>query len=156
MPSKNQEWYKWAMANGTSGNLLSDRDKWTHSNSTQGLMLDIDFTCDARTSICRDDPDYEGDPVQAAFAWGVLFASALDIVQTITGSTRVVREAIAGGDEMERLRVSYMAKVKEYADYIGEVLTMPADNGRSSGVNSYSDCFTCRDTTGIAVKTIRR
>lgn len=150
-------WSAWSMCMGTYGNTLSDRVNWTHNNATQGLLLDVDFKCDARTTLCVGEPDYEGDPMQTAYAWGVRFEAALYLVNTLAGTTRVNRDAIAGGDELQQLMASYMGKVKEFSEYLAQMLTQEGDDQNPrSGINTYSDCFTCYDQTGIKVQTIRR
>lgn len=154
---KGQEWYKWAMSMGTYGDDLSTREDWAHNNATQGLLLDMDFKCDARTVVCYGEPDYQQDPVQQAFAWGARFEAALYLVEFLSGSTKVNRESLAGGDELEKLRISYMSKAKEYSEYMRDVLTQEGDDQNPrSGVNTYSDCFACLDSTGIKVSTMRR
>ena len=71
-------------------------------------------------------------------------------MEFITGSTRVNRESIVNGDQMELARVSYTKEMNERAEYMGYELSQPEN------VNRYSDCFACKDDSGIAVSTIRR
>lgn len=152
-----QNWTAWAMAGGTYGADLDDRENWTHTNETQGLSLDIDFQCDANTVVCYGEPDYERDQVQFSFAVGVQLFAALDVIAYVTNSTRVVREAIAGGDELEITRVAIMKDVKEVVDFVVGVLTSDPDDGNPrSGINLYSDCFACKDESAMGVSTIRR
>lgn len=155
-PNKPQAWYKWAMANGTYGDTLIDRENWTHNNATQGMLLEFDFRCDARTSICYAEPDYQGDPLQSAFAWGARYEAALYIINYISGSTRVNRETLTGGDELERLRVSYMAEVQKFAEYMGGYLSGAGEDGylHPEQISTYSDCFICNNN-GPSVKSIR-
>lgn len=152
---KGNEWYGWAMAMGTYGDTLADRTEWPHNNSTQGLLIDMDFKCDARTVVCYGEPDYEGDPIQHAFAWGARFEAAIYLIDYVTGQVRVNRESLAGGDQLQQLKVGYMNKVKEFSEWMAQELTKDNDEGRS-GVNTYSDCFTCLDPHGMNVHTIRR
>ena len=152
-----QAWTAWAMANGTYGNTIADREDWAHNNETQGLLLDIEFKCNALTAICSGTPDYDQDPLQMTYAYGARFAAGLELVEYITGSTRVNREAITNGDELELLRVNYTKEMNTRAEWLGEQLSEEPDDGNPhSGVNTYSDCFTCKDPHGIQVKTIRR
>jgi hypothetical protein len=145
-----QNWTAWAMANGTYGTTLSDRENWTHANETQGLMLDVEFKCDARATLCSGTPDYETDPVQMSIAYGIRLAAALDVISQVTGSTHVIRDNIAGGDELELLRVSLRKDKADIVGYLVEVFTSP------DGVNTYSDCFTCKSAQTITAKTMRR
>lgn len=149
-PEKRQDWYLWAMANGTYGNDLSDRANWGHNNATQGMLLGFDFKCDARTTLCSGSPDYASDVFQSVFAYGAMFAGALHLVEQITSSTRVNRENIVAGDQMELNRVGYTKEMNERAAWLGAELALPEN------IDTYSDCFTCKDETGLNVSTMRR
>jgi hypothetical protein len=70
-------------------------------------------------------------------------------VEDVTGSTRVIRENIVDGDQMELLRVSYQKEVDERAEWLGSELS-------EDGVNMFSDCFACKDAHGMQIQTIRR
>ena len=144
-----QQWTAWAMAGGTYGTAIDNRDNWTHSNETQGLMIDVGFACDARTSVCTGTPDYETNPHHSAFAHGARFSAALALVEDVTGSTRVIRENIVDGDQMELLRVSYQKEIDIRAEWLGSELS-------EEGVNMFSDCFACKDAHGMQIQTIRR
>lgn len=151
-----QQWTAWAMASGTYGNDLSERENWSCVNESQGLALDVTFSCDANTLMCFGEPDYQGDQVQRSFAVGVQLFAALDAIAQATGSNRVVRDAIAGGDETELTRVSLMKDAEEVVGFVVEMLSRDPDDGNPrSGVNLYSDCFTCKND-GPIVKTMRR
>ena len=149
-PSKAQDWYTWAMANGTYGSTLSDRVNWAHSNATQGMLLGFDFKCDGRTTLCTGTPDYDTDVFQSTFAYGSRFAAALYLVEHMTGSTRVNRDNIVNGDQLELMRVGYAKEINERAEWLGMELAKPEN------VKTYSDCFTCADESGLMVQTIRR
>lgn len=150
-------WTAWLVAGGVKNNTLSTREDWTHSNETQGLMLDVEFKCDGKTVLCFGEPDYEGDIIQRAFARGVQLESALRAIAYATGSTRVVCEAIAGGDETELTRVALRKDRDEVLNWLIAVLTMEGDDGEErSGVNRYSDCLACKDVSNMQVRTIPR
>jgi hypothetical protein len=150
-----QLWTAWAMASGTYGSDLTTLEDWTHTNETQGLSLDIEFSCDGQTVMCSGGPNYQQDPVQMSFAMGVQYFAALAAIAEVTGSTRVIREAIAGGDQLELTRVALMKDAEEMVGYVVDVLSGDPDPGNSrSGVNLYSDCFSCKDETNMHVRRI--
>ena len=152
-----QNWTAWAMASGTCGTNLENRESWSHVNETQGLALDIEFQCDGSTVICSGEPNYEQDQVQLSFAVGVQLFGALAVIADVTKSTRVVREATAGGDELELTRVALSKDARDVVDFVVSVLTADPDPGNPrSGVNLYSDCFTCKDESNMHTSTIRR
>lgn len=145
-----QNWTAWAMANGTYGVDLSNRENWSHANETQGLMLDVEFKCDSKTTLCSGSPDYDQDPVQMSLAYGIRLSAALDVIAQVTGSTRVIRDNIAGGDELELLRAGYRKDKADIIAYLVDVFTSP------DGVNTYSDCFTCKSAQNLRASTMRR
>jgi len=150
-----EAWMKWAMAGGVKGDTLSDRYKWTMQNETMGLVFDIEFGCNTSTVICNGNPDYENDMIQMSMAYAVQFAAASYLVNSVITSSKVNRETLTGGDAYGKLLGQYEAKFYEHAHgYIGATLTQPHDDGDPhSGVNRYSDCYTCKDKRKMKVST---
>lgn len=156
--ANDKAWMKWAEAGGVSGTTLSEREDWSSYNETQGIVLDIEFGCTAQHSLCTGNPDYDNDPVQMGSAYAVRFAAAAYIVSQIIASTNVNRETLTGGDNFYQLRGGFEKRFYEYAhEFIGATLVQPHDEGDPhSGVNSYSDCFTCKDVRRMKVSTMLR
>lgn len=153
---KGKDWMRWAMAAGTFGDDISDREQWSTSNSTQGLMLDIDFKCDAMSAICDGAPDYEFDPLQAATAHAIRYAAAVYVLDTVGVGSAVDRDALIGDIAVGKLRQQYEREYLTRAEYVATVLSEPQEPGNpQSGVNTYSDCFTCKRGDGPRVQTIR-
>lgn len=154
-----QAWMRWAMGGGTKGDTLSEREDWNVGNETQGLILDIEFGCEFIRSICDGVPDYEDDPLQMSAAYAVRYAAGSYIVSHIISSTDVSRETLTGdGENLYKQRATYDKAFYERAhDYIGATLVQPPDEGMpASGVNTYSDCFTCKEKSGFRAGHIGR
>lgn len=157
--ANDEAWMKWAMAHGTKGNTLADRDMWTHTNETQGLLLDIEFGCEAVRTLCDGYPDYTNDPLQMSSAYAVRYAAGSYIISTLLASTSVSRETLTGdGENYYRTKAIFEKGFYERAhDYIGATLVQPPDEGDpASGVNTYADCFACKEKSGFRKSTITR
>ena len=156
--ANDQAWMRWAQAGGVKGDILGDRWEWTFQNETQGIVLDIEFGCTALDSLCTGYPDYENDPIQQGIAYAVRYAAASYIVSQITASTNVNRETLVAGDNYYQLLGGLEKRFQANAiDFVAATLVQPHDEGDpNSGVNSYSDCFTCKDARKMKVSTILR
>ena len=151
-----QSWTLWAMAAGTRGNDLTTREDWNVTNETQGLMLGGDFSCNALTAICNGDPDYLTDPIQVAYAHAVRYRSAMHLIDILAAGTAVDRDALLGGEAIGKMRQQYSSDFKRLVEYMGGMLSKTPDEGNpKSGVNTYSDCFTCDPGDEPRVQTIR-
>lgn len=157
--ANDEGWMKWAMAHGTKGDTLSEREDWTHTNETQGIILDIEFGCEAARALCDGYPDYTNDPIQMSSAYAVRFAAGSWIMSTIINSTSVNRETLTGdGENYYRTKAIFEREFYARAhEYIGATLVQPPDDGDpASGVNTYADCFACKEKSGFRKGTILR
>lgn len=148
------QWSRWAMISGASGDTLSDRENWAHTNTTFGLLLDIDFKCDQMTAICDGTPDYEYDPIQAAIAHGARYAAAVYVLDYVAAGSAVDRDALLGDMAVGKMRQDYERQYGIRTDWVVEELTK-APEGPKTGVNTYSDCFMCSMAGQPMVKSIR-
>lgn len=147
-------WSRWAMISGTAGDDLSTREDWSTNNATYGLLLDIDFKCDQMSAICDGAPDYEFDPIQAAIAHGIRYAAGVYVLDHVAAGSAVDRDALLGDVAVGKMRQDYERQYGLRSDWIVEQLTKPPE-GPKSGVNTYSDCFTCSMADQPKIKTIR-
>lgn len=157
--ANDEAWMKWAMAHGTRGDALNTRDTWAHTNETQGIILDIEFGCEALRSLCDGEPDYDNDVIQSGAARAVRYAAGSWIISTLLASTSVTRETLTGdGENYYRTKAIFEKGFNDWAiGYIGATLVQPPDDGDpASGVNTYSDCFACKEKSGFKRGTILR
>lgn len=157
--ANDEAWMRWAMAHGTKGDALNTRDTWAHTNETQGIILDIEFGCQTSRSLCDGEPDYDNDQIQSGSALAVRYAAGSWIVETVINSTGVTRETLTGDEpNLYRLKALYEKGFNDWAiKYIGATLVQPPDDGDpASGVNTYSDCFACKEKSGFKRGTILR
>lgn len=153
---KGKDWMRWAMAAGTSGNDITDRENWSTDNATQGLMLDIEFKCNPLSAICDGAPDYEFDPLQAPTAHAIRYAAAVYVLDYVAAGSAVDRDALLGDVAVGKMRQDYEREYATRAEYVATVLSdSPEPGSPKSGVNTYSDCFTCKRGDGPVIKTIR-
>lgn len=150
-------WTQWASARGVKGTDLTNMRGWSYVNETQGLLLDLSFSCDAQTVLCSGTPDYTADPIQNSFAHAVRYAAGVWLLDTLSVGSGVDRDALIGGEAVGKLRIQYEGRFgKIITDYLIPVLSdSPKDGEPNSGVNTYSDCFICDDSDQPRVKPIQ-
>jgi hypothetical protein len=143
-------WAEWAMAAGTQGGMVEERETWGTQNNTGGLLLDVDMDCDQTTTFCPDVPNYTTDNVQKVIAHAVRYKAGANLITNLLSSTNINRYTMTAGEVLEGLRSRYE---KEYQARVIEYLC--PELSQPHNVNRYGDCLKCRDTWGMAVSTIR-
>lgn len=152
-------WSWWAMASGVKGNDIADREDWSTTNETQGLLLDFQFTCNAFTTLCNDGYDPQ-DPIQLTRAYARLYLAGYKLLTQVKMSSNPTFWTTLNGEGVEALRKQYF---EEYRNRIGwyddkekvangYLLTtlMEPEN-----INRYGDCLICKDQHGMQVSRIR-
>lgn len=142
-------WAEWAMAAGTKGTTLSDREDWTVENPTQGIMLRVEFICDESSTFCADAPDYVRDPIQKVLAHAVRFKAGANLMTALLNSPNINRYTMTAGevlaDNRTRYEKEFMSRIVEY------VCPTLAEEGN---INRYGDCLKCKDRWGLSRGTI--
>lgn len=150
-------WTAWASARGFKGNDLTNKRSFSFTNETQGLLLDMSFSCDAQTVLCNGAPDYEKDPVAMSLAYASRYRAGIYLIDVLAVGSRVDRDALLGGEAVGKLRqdysISYKRIVEEYL--IPKLSDAPEEDNPNSNVNLYSDCFTCKTSDQPSVRSIR-
>jgi hypothetical protein len=143
-------WTEWAMAAGTQGTTLETRDSWATKNTTDGILLHVEFDCDQTTTFCPDVPNYTTDNVQKVMAHAVRFKAGANLLRSLLASTNINRYTMTAGDVLEKMvadfEKEYQARV---VDYLCPTLALPEN------INRYGDCLMCKDTWGLSTGTIR-
>lgn len=150
-------WAWWAMASGIKGDDLTVREDWSVDNETQGLLLDMQFTCNGLTTLCHDGYD-PTDPIQLTRAYARLYLAGYKLLTMVKMSSNPSFWTNLNGEGIEALRKTYF---EEYRNRIGwydnDTRTMhgyllPA---LVEDINRYGDCYSCRDPWGMKVSRIR-
>ena len=137
-------WAEWAMAAGTFGTTLADRDTWTTENPTSGILLRVRFECDEQSTFCAGSPNYQTDHIQKVLAHTVRFKAGANLVKEILSSTDINPYTMTGGDQLEQNRKEYL---DAFNKRIGQYLCPELSN--SANVNRYGDCRKCKDRHGL-------
>jgi hypothetical protein len=133
-------WADWCMAAGVSGDDLEVRENWMRTNQTNGLILKAQFSCDASTSFCADQPDYVGDPVQKVIAHTVRFKAGANLITDLIADTRINQYTMTAGDDLRNRRSNYQSEwQKRINEYLCPFLSQPDQ------VNRYGDCAKCQE-----------
>ena len=145
-----QLWMQWAMAAGTQGTTIADRESWGTSNTTNGLLLDVEFDCDQVTTICPDVPNYQTDGIQRVIAHAVRFKAGANLITSILSSTAINRYTMTAGEQLDAMRKQYL---KEYEARVFEYLCPTI--AEEANINRYGDCLVCKDRWGMSRSTIQ-
>jgi hypothetical protein len=137
-------WSNWAMAAGTKGNSLSTKDTWGSLNETQGLMLDMEFGCDVRKTICNGTLDYTQNPWSMALAAAVQYRSAVHLLRGIDMTPNINYESLLNGEVRADLIKEY---TKLWERHVFEYLCPQISS--EENINQLSDCLTCDDQYGM-------
>lgn len=155
-----QAWAPWVReVGGSYGADITERRQWSIVNETQGIVLDIEFTCETSRTLCDGVPDYANDQLQMSAAYAVRYAAGAWLMSYMIASSKVNRETLTGeGPNYYAIRGEYNKGFKENAiDFVGASLVqLPDPEDPASGANRYTDCFTCRDKHGIRKGTLLR
>lgn len=137
-------WTFWAMAGGTYGATLDNRDEWAVENPTSGLMIRVAFECDERSSFCLGAPNYQTDHVQKVLAHTVRFKAGANLLTDLVRSTDINRWTMTDGDGLEAQKKEYLDNwEKRLKEYLCPELSSMAS------INRYGDCRKCKDTHGL-------
>lgn len=156
------KWMEWAMASGTYGDDIDDRDNWSVGNKlTYGMLLRVQFDCDFQTSFCSDSPNYQTDAIQRAIAQAVWYKANAILIEDILMSTNINIYTMTAGKELAALRdellYNYAGLTKGVKDPTGEWLDgfVCRQLSEPDGVNQYGDCSKCRNKWGQRIVLIR-
>lgn len=136
----NYGWAFYAMATGTRGNVIADRSTWVNTNETQGLLLDMQFGCDATKTICNGELDYVNNPFALAMAHAIRFKADAILIAKILTSSNVNRYTLLDGEVLGGMMNRFNS---EYNDRVFRYLC--PEISKPENLNNYSDCFTCND-----------
>lgn len=137
-------WADWAMAGGTKGNTLAERDDWSVENMTNGLMLRVKFECDETTSFCSGNPNYATDPIQKVIAHAVRYRAGSNLIASLLSKVEINQYTMTGGKQLKENREEYE---KAFNSRIVEYLCPELSN--TQNVNRYGDCRKCKDGWGM-------
>lgn len=149
-----KKWAEWAMAAGTTGDDLLERDQWVVENVSHGLLLRVQFECDEMSTFCSDNPNYRTDNIQKAIAHSVQAAAGSALITDLLMSTDINPYTMTAGDQLEKNRDIYEVSIGKWVNgyteggvfrpgYLCSELSNP-DN-----VNRYGDCRKCKDRHGM-------
>ncbi len=136
-------WANWIMAGSYKTDSLvsfDDCDSVT-SNELNGLTLDVELRCNVSETLCKDELDFEGNPLALAMAYAIRFKAAEILADAMIKSGKLNRYTLIDheffGASIEEWREQYKANVEYLA---------------SNANIASNDCFICKDNTGLKNK----
>ncbi len=136
-------WSNWMNACGIKGNDISLRPEWNGSEDANGILLDADLLCGVNKTLCSDDgTDFVGNPLAMELAQLVRMKASEILLIKILKSTDLDRVKM-----LDRETVASDAGMFA-ADYITKLPALADEWTKGANLNTYSDCFTCPDSSG--------
>lgn len=145
----NYQWANYVMAIGTRGNDIDDRSNWTKTNETQGLLLDIQFGCDAAKTICNGELDYTNNPLALTMAHAVRMKAGAIAINKVLATGAINQYTLMDGQLLSGIANKY---TQDYNDRVISYLCQEII--KHENINTYSDCFTCQDLHGMVKRGI--
>lgn len=136
----NYEWANYVMATGTRGTSIADRRTWINSNDTQGILLDMQFGCDASKTICNGELDYVNNPFAVAMAHAIRYKADAILLAKVLTTDNINRYSLMDGEVLANMMNKFNA---DYNDRVFRYLCPQI--AKPENLNTYSDCFTCND-----------
>lgn len=131
------KWTEWAMAGGVSGDDLSIRDDWGTTREAQGLVLHGDFGCNTLGILCSDHSDWDGDPVDQAIAWALVYKAGSFLSTYIMDSEEVSRYTLLGVDGLSANIAFYEERYQLMLEFIAANIE-----------ENRNECLKCRSPHG--------
>lgn len=139
------KWKEWVMATGFTKNSLDfvdDINDVLYDETTNGLILNLEFACKVSETLCKESLDFDNDPLAISIAYAIQHKAAEHLLNDILSSGDINRYSLINTDDMLAASTFHADTYKEHIDYI--VQEAHIDN---------TDCLTCRDS-GISKRGI--
>ena len=133
------KWTEWAMCAGVYGDDITIRDDWPTSREGRGLVLHGDFGCDTMGVLCSEHSDWDGNEIDSAIAWAILYKAGSFLSTYIMDSEEVNRYTLLGVDGLGANIAFYEERYKVMIEFIAENI----EEGRN-------ECLKCREPHGYS------
>lgn len=142
-PKGDYGWSDYLIASGFYGDTLSQRDDWSTFRETQGLILDVSIGCDAEKTLCDGELDYVTNPYAKTSAYAVRYKAGAWLIDNLLSGPSISRYTTSSADQLTKYRNEYIAKYNERIGFLAQEMS------RSEYLNTYSDCFTCKEADAM-------
>ena len=122
------------MITGTRGETISDRADWLTENYMEGLMLDVEFNCITSELICKQNLNYDSNPLALAMAYAVRYRAGAIVVDDILGSSQINRFTMMDRETMFGKRNNFIKEYMTRISWIAKELNWRAN-----------DCLMCNE-----------
>lgn len=127
-------WSEYIMLTGIQGNDISDRENWTTSSYLNGIILDAEFVCKQSELICKQNMDFESNPLALVMAYTIRFKAAAILIDSILSSSNLNRVTMMEREALYGKRSTYLKSYNERIDYLRDQINWKAN-----------DCLECNN-----------
>jgi len=144
-PKGQFEWANYLMITGIQGSDTSTFETgWpTQGKFLNGIALDVLLSCNTETLICNTELDFVSDPIAMTMAWAYRYATAASLVTKIMNDPFPNNFTMLGTEQLQANLSLYNSEYNLRIGYICTQLSKPEHINRSS------DCFVCKEKTGL-------
>jgi hypothetical protein len=142
--------YRWAESVMVGGFHTDDITEFTNIDKNyggysalNGLNLEIDIDCDYGMTFCRDELNFESDPLAIAIAFAVRYKAAEYLADWIFSSREMSFEKLINRENLATEQAAWIAKYKELIEYIAQNVDIEK-----------TDCLKCKDQYRIEKGTL--
>lgn len=104
----------------------------------QGLTFELGFKCLIDEVICSDALDFTANIFAKGIAFAILYATAMNVAQTVLTSTDLDRENLLNLDQWIEDKNEWQEKYNEHVNYIAENIDISAN-----------DCLSCQTFNNV-------
>ena len=132
------------MVGGVYGDDLTERDDWGLSREARGLILHGDFSCDTLGILCSEHSDWDGDEIDNAIAYAILYKTGSMMSVYYMNSDEVTRPKLLGVEQWNNNYQFYETRYKAMIEFIA-----------SNIEDDRNECLKCKSPMGYKVKSQR-
>jgi len=128
---KSYEKYRWSeyiMLTGTQGDTLTERADWATNGYLNGLMLDVNFRCNTSELICKQNLNYEANPLALAMAYAMRFKAGAIVIDEILSSSQINRYTMMDRETMSDKRNKFIKEYNTRVQWIAKEMNWKAND----------------------------
>lgn len=111
-------WRQFAMVGGITGNDLNIIDEWSTGQNMNGLILVGSYKCGPMIYLCNENTDYEGNVVDQAIAYAVLYKTGEFVMDEFLDTQEISRYTALGLESINNNREYYNLRYAAMIDFI--------------------------------------
>lgn len=127
-------WGEYVMPTGISGSDIGERENWGTDGYTYGLILDMEFKCKVDELVCKDQLDFQSNPLAFSLASAIRFKAGAFLLDSILASGQINRFTMTDRERLMQKKNTYTEQYSKFLQYLVQQTNIKAN-----------DCLKCND-----------